>query len=604
MSIRVPPLDAVRQALLDHPDVADAHVAELTFGQREAHIAYVVLSQARDGCAPSTTPADQVDAWSDVFDDVEGTSRAIDARFDTVGWEQDRTGERLATEDIVEWVATSVDRLLELRPARVLEIGCGAGNLMWRIAPTGSRYVACELSPATATMLARRVLDANLPHVEVLCREAADFRGFAPGSFDTVVINSTAQYFPSLAYLVSVLEGAAAVVAPGGHIFLGDLRSLAVYDAWCAFAAAGGVEDPELRWLPWQAARVRATEPELLIDPRFFVAWGASRPDVANVSLMPRRGRRWSEMTRFRYDAVLRVAGRSDDRQRLQQVNSTVTWDDVGASIEHLLEYLAVERPECVRVEGIPNARILPWASLWNRAHGRQAMDQRVTPVDPEDLWLLARAAPYRVELSVAAGAPDGALDAILVRIDDARPDISVAFVDDRRAQGGLDEYVREPLESRRQAQLERALARRLRAFVAERLGDTTAPEAFVTLPELPRNSAGEVQTAGLPAPIAARPPTCGQAVLPRTELEYELAELWSEMLMLEIVGVEDDYFDLGGHGYLARQMLWLLRDTAGVRVPLASFLRSPTVAGLAATIGVTAGEAPAVVAALRRRRR
>ena len=59
--------------------------------------------------------------------------------------------------------------------------------------------------------------------VTLFHRTAADLGGFEPDSFDVVVLNSVIQYFPNVEYLLQVLEGAARVLAPGGHIFIGDV---------------------------------------------------------------------------------------------------------------------------------------------------------------------------------------------------------------------------------------------------------------------------------------------------------------------------------------------------------------------------------------------
>ena len=77
-------------------------------------------------------------------------------------------------------------------------------------------------SASLAALLEARGLD----QVELRQGMATDFTGIEPGSFDTVVVNSVVQYFPSIEYLVEVLTGASEAVRAGGQIFLGDLRNL------------------------------------------------------------------------------------------------------------------------------------------------------------------------------------------------------------------------------------------------------------------------------------------------------------------------------------------------------------------------------------------
>ena len=97
--------------------------------------------------------------------------------------------------------------------------------------------------------------------------------GIPDGNFDTIIINSVAQYFPGMQYLRAVLDGALRALAPGGRIFLGDLRHRGLLPAFHAsvqqFRADAEVTRDELR----ERVRVScAREEELSIDPLAFAA--------------------------------------------------------------------------------------------------------------------------------------------------------------------------------------------------------------------------------------------------------------------------------------------------------------------------------------------
>ena len=77
-------------------------------------------------------------------------------------------------------------------------------------------------------------LDGKQSAVTLLERPADDFKDLDDNSFDTVIINSVVQYFPSLEYLTKVLDGAIKATKPGGAIFVGDVRSLPLLEAWSA----------------------------------------------------------------------------------------------------------------------------------------------------------------------------------------------------------------------------------------------------------------------------------------------------------------------------------------------------------------------------------
>ena len=61
---------------------------------------------------------------------------------------------------------------------------------------------------------------------------ADNFEGFESNSFDAVVLNSIVQYFPSMDYLAKVVEGAIDVVAPGGFVYIGDVRSFPLLETY------------------------------------------------------------------------------------------------------------------------------------------------------------------------------------------------------------------------------------------------------------------------------------------------------------------------------------------------------------------------------------
>ena len=137
-----------------------------------------------------------------------------------------------------------------------------------------------------------------------------------------------------------------------------------------------------------------------------------------------------------------------------------------------------------------------------------------------------------------------------------------------------------------------------LRAWLGERLPAFMVPSVFVDLPELPRTAAGKVDRRALPAPGPQRPEV-GLYRAPRNATEEILAEVFSEVLGVERVGADDDFFDLGGHSLLATRVTARLTAILGVEVGLQVLFETPTVAGLATALA--AGEATAPVVPLAR---
>jgi amino acid adenylation domain-containing protein len=178
----------------------------------------------------------------------------------------------------------------------------------------------------------------------------------------------------------------------------------------------------------------------------------------------------------------------------------------------------------------------------------------------------------FRIELgeveAALAGHPE--VDWALVLVDSAPAgDRLVAYVvprGGRRAVGSAGELVE-----------------RLRRHLRERLPAVMVPAATVVLDTIPITAHGKVDRGALPSPEAAV--TAHPPVPPRTPVEGVVAEVWAEVLGVEAVSVEDDFFALGGHSLLAIQASSRMRAALGVELSLRRLLDAPTVAGVAASV-------------------
>ncbi|HEV7216656.1 MAG TPA: non-ribosomal peptide synthetase, partial [Chloroflexota bacterium] len=125
-----------------------------------------------------------------------------------------------------------------------------------------------------------------------------------------------------------------------------------------------------------------------------------------------------------------------------------------------------------------------------------------------------------------------------------------------------------------------------LRQRLAASLPPYMLPVAFVPLDNLPLTPNGKLDRKALPAPDpAARPATTFMA--PRSVAEQAIAAIWREVLGVEQVGLDDNFFDLGGHSLLLIQVRDRLRDRLSLQVPVITFFRYPTVRSLASSLRV-----------------
>jgi amino acid adenylation domain-containing protein len=567
-------LGEVEASLLRHPEVGEAVVTVRDVAGSRQLVAYLRPEAARETAAEDS--AEHVEQWRTLYDETYGRGEAADPAFDLEGWNSSYTGRPIAAEEMSEWVEATVARILALHPRKVLEVGCGTGLILFRVAPRTERYLGTDFSRVPLERLRRRT--ADLPQVELREATADDWRGVAPGEFDLVVLNSVAQYFPGVDYLVRVLEGAVRAVSPGGTVFVGDVRSRPLLEA--LHTSVELFQAPASRTVAELRRRVRrrvADEEELVLDPALFFALAKRWPQVGRVDLRIKWGAFHNELTRFRYDVVLHTGNVSGSPAAVE-----------ARDLAEIEPFLA-SSPDGLAVAGLPNARLSTEAAALELLSGaeidtveelRQAVSERAASgVDPEAVAALGERLGYEVELTVDPTSPFR-FGAVFRRPGAALPE-----------PGPLPEapdlpwsaFANDPLG----VKLARRLAPELRRFLQTELPDYMVPSSFVLLDRLPLTVHGKIDRAALPEPEPLRGGS-GGGTPPRTPAERRMAELWREVLGLDEVALEDNFFELGGHSLLATQLVSRVRAAFGVDVPLRRLFEKPVLGDL--TVAVTAG--------------
>jgi amino acid adenylation domain-containing protein len=144
-----------------------------------------------------------------------------------------------------------------------------------------------------------------------------------------------------------------------------------------------------------------------------------------------------------------------------------------------------------------------------------------------------------------------------------------------------------------------------LRAFLGNSLPQYMLPAVFVRMDALPLTPHGKVDRAALPAPDPMNTLQDQTSEAVRTETEQRVAEILAGLLGLEEIGLDDNFFMLGGHSLLGAQVIARLRDAFGVKMDLRSLFEAPTVTELSAEVerliaqrnAMTGSEAPEWVA-------
>jgi len=138
---------------------------------------------------------------------------------------------------------------------------------------------------------------------------------------------------------------------------------------------------------------------------------------------------------------------------------------------------------------------------------------------------------------------------------------------------------------------LQRTAVGSLRDFLKQKLPDYMIPSSFVFLNHLPLTPNGKIDRKALPAPDALNPQLETNYVPPQTEIEQAIATVWQQVLHLEKVGVDDNFFDLGGHSLLMAQAHSQLREVVDKEVSMLEMFKYPTISSLAKYLSEERGE-------------
>ncbi len=552
------------------------------------------------------TTSEHVESWEQVFNETYRQGDIADPTFNITGWNSSYTGDAIPAEEMREWVDDTVAEIRKLKPQRVLELGCGTGLLLFRLAGECERYCGSDFLHVALKYIQQQISDhfPELSHVELRQRTADNLGDLEDGSFDVVILNSVVQYFPSIDYLSRVLTEAARVIRPGGAIYVGDVRSLPLLKAFRASVELSRA--PASQSLDQFAQRTRRTmteEDELVIDPAYFLALKERLPQISHVQVTPKHGRAHNELTLFRYHVVINI-GQSP------AAKLPVEWRDWRReqfSVDLVKELLQREQPEVLGLTAVPNARLAAevktLAALDGEDRTLTVTDLRAKVIsvngegiEPDEFRQLSDEVPYVVDLGWANHGADGAYDVVFRRRESTWAQLSERelelFPVPATGSTRWSDYATHPLQRR----LAHQLVPQLRNFLQDKLPEYMIPSAFMLLSELPLSPNGKVNRRALPKPEHISRDSNASFVGPRTPEEEIIVAIWSQVLGIEKIDVHDNFFDLGGHSLRATQVISRIRELFHVELPLMRIFSSPTVESLAASIAEAAREQQGLV--------
>ncbi|RCJ36667.1 non-ribosomal peptide synthetase [Nostoc punctiforme NIES-2108] len=584
-------LGEIEAILSKHPAVQQTVVITREDEQEKRLVAYVVpkteYSNQQENLQLMQLQNEQVLQWQMLYNETYNQSTDSDPTFNFVGWNSSYTNQPIPAEQMREWVDNQVEQILALQPKRVLEIGCGTGLILFRIAPHCTKYWGTDFSSVSLNCIQQQLQKQEMPQVTLYQQMATDFEKVETAAFDAVILNSVVQYFPTIDYLISVLEGAVQATAPGGFIFIGDVRSLPLLQAFHASVQLYQAE-PSLTCFELQQRIQRQIfqETELVIDPDFFTAIKQRFPQINHVQIQLMRGKHHNELTEFRYNVILHISAEIVSNTGNYSV---LNWSEDNLTASAVRQLLIENKPEILSIINVPNARLMSaiktaeWLSdvkgFKTVGQIRKALQELENfGVEPEDFYALN--VPYSVEITWSHSSTEGHYDVVFVRQDEVGK--RTIFPHSTTLYRPWQSYGNNPLQTK----AARKLVPQLQTYIAQKLPEYMMPSGFVVLESLPLTANGKVNRRALKAfHNGIKPQLPENYIAPRTPVEQVLVKIFVEVLGLKSVGIYDNFFELGGHSLLATQLVSRVRDTLHVELPLRSVFEASTIAELSKVV-------------------
>jgi microcystin synthetase protein McyA len=578
-------LGEIEAALMEQPTVKQAVVLvhEDKFGDKQL-VSYIVANPEAVAEAQADDAKNYVSLWQSLYEETyrqTAAAPAEDLTFNISGWNSTYTNQPIPEPEMREWVEQTVAKILSFKPQNVLELGCGTGLLLSRVAPHCEHYVGADIS-AIGLEHIRTVQKkiGGLDNITLLERAADDLADFADGSFDTVVINSVIQHFPDVAYLLKVLQGAARLIKKGGRIFVGDVPSFMHRETFHASVSVYRADDNDTVAQVWQRIRQQMdAEKDLQFAPAFFLALAHHIPALSHVQVQPKPGYSHNQLTLFRQDVVLHFGD-------LESTTQDLNWNN-WQNLTQIETCLNSEKPSTLAVQNIPNVRLNAdvCALNWLHAANPQATilecrdyvkTHTASGVEPENIRELAQQFGYRVELSWLNSDVRGSFDAVFTRDDLPQKLATFTTVAPSRI---LTNYANNPQHTK----LNRLLIPQLRSAMQAQLPEYMVPAIFTLVDEMPLSPSGKIDRKVL-AELPIDFDFVREEILVEAHNPFEklLADVWADVLDLTHIGVEDDFFALGGNSLKAMMVAGRLQRLFGRDIPALGVFTAPKISRFA----------------------
>ncbi|CDL81895.1 non-ribosomal peptide synthetase [Xenorhabdus szentirmaii] len=579
-------LGEIESVLAEQNILSSAAVITHGDGEDKKLIAYVCPST--DWLAKKATEfnADYMKGWTEIFDEQyrQRTNKnpvadQDDADSDFGGRVNSYTDKPIPLEQMEEWRAGTVQRINDLHPRRLLEIGCGTGLLLYRYAEQCESVLATDISAEVLARHQQTLQQRGWSHVQLYQGDALNLGGGANDTFDTVVINSVVQYFPNVQYLDKVIAQLLPVVEAGGNILLGDIRNLDLLTAHMTALEQSRCNGQRIDagTLANRVHRRLQQEEEFLLSPTYFTQLPTRYPEIDRVDILVKRGIGDNEMLRYRYEVILH---KRDETAAICHEQSVV-WFNFN-TIDKINSQLEAGTYDTFGVSGIPNARIKDDVEVaeglrhWPASQIISSLtnDGSLTSEAMAQISAFESLLQYAEQCGYQCGVTWSQQQFDLLDVIFSRHELPPVQARHEYSQTHLANYPKI-------SAIGGELPKLLEAALKKQLPEYMIPSLYIPMERMPLSLSNKIDKKALPVP------NDGDVhhqtyVAPRDEMEEKLCQLWQKHLKINQVGIYDNFFALGGHSLLAVKITTSIKNDLCNNFSMNNMFANPTIAQIA----------------------
>ncbi|MFO7526384.1 MAG: amino acid adenylation domain-containing protein [Ignavibacteriaceae bacterium] len=493
-------LGEVENAIRSNENVKDTAVIVKEFNKNDKRLFAFFIPDFNT--STSNHDSDLVDKWKNQFNYLYKTALDEQDKEENRNIDLDYTIAHVLNHDkknfakgFNEWLSQTVERIIKLKPRRVLEIGCGGGQLLKLIAPSCDYYAATDISEISIKTLELQLqgIPSLVNKVDLFVQAADADLTFKKKSFDTIILNSVVQYFPSQDYLLRVIYNLLDFLDEEGCIYLGDIQSNSLLRNYHLNDQLHHLTEHEnINSLKKIVEQRVQNEEELVVDPEFFYAMKISIPQLSRVEAKIRRGRVLNETTQYHYDVFIYSGGKN----KPEFISQKMYWGKDVNTYDDLELILSKDKPDIYYLANVPNKRIftniereklidsspdnlLVSEALLNLKHNDDL-------VDPEDMWALGERLNYDVELIIPVNFDQLYFDAVFIL---KNKKINFEIRQSNLSFRELNKYSNRP----KTTSTNQSIVNNIKNRISEQLPDYMVPSYFIPIEKLPLTPNGKI---------------------------------------------------------------------------------------------------------------